>query len=200
MFTHRLLPAVALAGALAAAGCGVHDPVNDVPKDKPATASTNPAPVDAAGADQHTDAGEEYPEDTRSPESLATGAPADDTASDVAAAYGMAQLNWSWKTYDDQYRRMTRMAGGQLAEDLKGARPEQAQIDGMKADEQTNTAKLVAVDARQAGADKKRVVVVYRERPGGAGVVDIRERHTVYRATVTKLAEGWRVTSWSLLP
>jgi hypothetical protein len=194
-----MLLAAALA-ALAMAGCGVEDPLNDRPADRSAgPAATTAAPGTPVDAAANSDA--EPPRDTRDPESLTSpDARANAHAEDVAAAYGLAQTNWSWRTYATQYRRMTELAGGALARDLKANPPEQDQLEGIQADRQTNRSSTIAVDSHVLSPTKTRVIVVYQELGGGAGVTDLAPRHTVYRAVVTKLAGGWKVTRWSHLP
>jgi predicted small lipoprotein YifL len=193
------LLAAALA-ALALAGCGVQDPLNDQPAEtRTAPPATTAATTTAVDAGANSDA--EPPRDTRDPESLTsphTRPNAD--AEEVAAAYGLAQTNWSWRTYATQYRRMTELAGGALARDLKANPPEQDQLEGLKADRQTNRSSTIAVDSQVLSPTKTRVIVVYQELGGGAGVTEMAPRHTVYRAVVTKLDNGWKVTQWSHLP
>jgi hypothetical protein len=192
----RTLLAVGLI-ALSVAGCGFHDPYNDPPAGKDAT----PAPAPSAPTDAHANSDAQPPRDRAAPGSFTTASVrANAHAEEVAAAYGLAQTNWSWRTYRGQYRRMTELAGGALARDLRANPPEPDQLRGIEADRQTNRATAVAVDGRVLSPAKIRVIVVYEELAGGAGVTDRAPRHTVYRAVVSRLAEGWKVTQWSLLP
>jgi hypothetical protein len=185
--------------ALTLAGCGVHDPYND----KPAAADDR-APADAATSRRHdadANSDEQPPRDATDPDSLASPPiRAHAGAEEIASAYGLAQTNWSWRTYEDQYERMTGLAGGALARDLRANPPEPDQLHGIRADRQTNRSSAIAVDSRLLSPTRTRVIVVYEELAGGAGVTDTAPRHTVYRAVVSRLREGWRVTQWSLLP
>lgn len=183
---------------LSAAGCGLPDDPYNEPE--PKQAQTQPAPA-AHGheGERHNDV--QLPADTRDPGTITSADAAPDAdAAEAAVAYGLAQTNWSWRTFDTQYERMRRLASGELARQLAENRPERDQLDGIKADKQTNTAKVVAVDTRTDGRAARRVIVVLRELAGGQGVTDVAPRHTVYQATVRELPEGWRVTAWSLLP
>lgn len=192
----RTLLAVGLI-ALSVTGCGVHDPYNDAPAGTDRTAATATSP--RTDAPVNSDA--QPPRDRADPgSSTGAAARADARAEAVAAAYGLAQTNWSWRTYRGQYRRMTELAGGELARDLRANPPEADQLRGIEADRQTNRSTAIAVDGHVVAPTRVRVIVVYEELAGGAGVTDTAARHTVYRAVVRKLAEGWRVTQWSLLP
>lgn len=179
---------LAVVAALLGAGCGaLQDPYRDAPADE------------RAHSDQHHDS--ELPADRRDPGQMATRpAPAGAGPREVAVAYALAHTNWSWRTFATQYERMRKLAGGELARQLADNRPEGDQLEGIQADQQTNTAKLVAVDARRRGDAGADVVVVLRELPGGRGVTDITARHTVYRAALARQRNGWRVSSWTLLP
>jgi hypothetical protein len=197
MTRHLTLLATGLA-ALTVAGCGVHDPYNDKP------AARRPGPATAAGSAPHhaPDSTARRPAgDRANPAALTNARPKANAAAEaVAAAYGLAQTNWTWRTYADQYRRMTRLAGGALARDLKRHPPEPDQLEGITAERQTNRSSALAVDSKLVTATTARVIVVYEELAGGAGVSDTAPRHTVYRARVSKLPAGWKVTQWSLLP
>src|SRR3954470_361585 len=93
----------------------------------------------AQGSGLHRDSDAKPPADRADAGSLTTAAtPADARAEEVAAAYGLAQTNWSWRTYRGQYRRMTKLAGGDLARDLRANPPEPDQLRGIEADRQTN--------------------------------------------------------------
>ncbi len=183
--------------ALSVTGCGVNDPYNDAP----AGTGSGPAPAARPQTEPHAASDAQAARDRADPGSF-TGAEthASAGAEEVAAAYGLAQTNWSWRTYRGQYRRMTELAGGELARDLNANPPEADQLRGIKADRQTNRSTAIAVDGHVVAPTRVRVIVVYAELAGGAGVTDTAPRHTVYRAVVSKLAEGWRVTQWSLLP
>jgi hypothetical protein len=190
----RTLLAVGLI-ALSVTGCGVHDPYNDAP----AGPDRTPAPSSPAEAPVNSHA--QPPRERADPGSFTSGAArADARAEAVAAAFGLAQTNWSWRTYRRQYRRMTELGGGALARDLRANPPEVDQLRGIETDRQSNRATAIAVDGHVVAPTRVRVIVVYEELAGGAGVTDTAPRHTVYRAVVSKLAEGWRVTQWSLLP
>jgi hypothetical protein len=196
--SRSILPLLAVGAALALSACGLHDPLND-PKPtstaRPAAPATSPVSPSTGGRDDQEAA------DRRDPSTLRTAAPkATASAADVASAYGLAQTNWSWRTYTRQYQRMTELAAGQLARDLQANPPEPDQLEGIRADRQTNRSTAIAVDATRLSATRQRVIVVYEELPGGGGVTETTPHHTIYQATVTKTADGWRVTAWVLLP
>ena len=190
---------VAVVFAFAAAGCGVSDPYNDT-KDNATTAKQQTAAQPATDDPSERSDGQP-PADTRDPDAALNDAlPQSADAEQVAGAYGLLQTNWSWRTFRAQYDRMRHLAGGALARDLTDNPPESDQLEGIKADKQTNRSTLLASDSRSVSANEARVVVVFSELAGGHGVTDSAPRATVYRAVVKRLAHGWRVTAWSLLP
>jgi hypothetical protein len=154
----------------------------------------------APGAASQNATDDRPPADRRNPDTLTAADRPAARAERIATAYGLAQTNWSWRNYAHQYRRMTALAGGALARDLKANPPEQDQLVGVAAEKRTNRSTAIAADSTAINATTARVIVVYEELPGGAGVTDITPRHTVYRATVTKISGAWKVTAWSLLP
>jgi hypothetical protein len=193
---HALILAV-LALALATAGCGVNDPYNGATERTSST--TKPPATPTADSEDHSD--EQLRADTRDPNAAVNyGPPQSASAEQVAAAYGLFQTNWSWKTYRAQYDRMRHLAGGGLARDLAENRPESDQLQGIKADQQTNRSTLLAADSRMISANAARAVVVYSELAGGHGVTEDTPRATVYRALLKRRSQGWRVTEWSRLP
>src|SRR3954454_8110599 len=185
--------------ALTVAGCGIHDPYNDKSAphhDHAPVPSVPSAPHAAADSTARRLSGDR----ANSARLAHASAKANAAPEAAAAAYGLAQTNWSWRTYADQYRRMTRLAGGALARDLKRHPPEPDQLEGITAERQTNRSSQLAVDSKSVTPTTTRVIVVYEEFAGGAGVTDTAPRHTVYRALVSKLPAGWKVTQWTLLP
>ncbi len=183
----------AFAAAATLTGCGISDPYNDPATAKPAQQT--------ASADEH----DEHKEDegiknTRRPESVVSQLPPGNAgAEQVAAAYGLAQMNWSHKTYPDQYRKMVALAGGQLRRDLKLSPPAPEQLEGIKRDKQVNEAQLVATDSTKTGDSRVRVVVVLKETAGAKGYLDPTSRHTVHQAIVAQQRGAWRVLEWELL-
>ncbi len=176
---------VACAAALALGGCGFEDPYNDPQSQGAATAT--PA---------HTDSHDEELKDSSATTAVSSDAPASADAEEVAVAYGLAQTNWSYATYEKQYERMRKLAGGKLAEDLASARPEEDQLAGIKENRQVNRSTVVAVDTRKASKNDAVIVVVYRETAGSGGALDPVPHHTVHQAKVRKSGDGWRVVDW----
>lgn len=193
----RALILALLTFALASAGCGVNDPYNGAKE--PTSSTPKPAAKPTADATDHPD--EQPPADTRNPDAAVNDRPSQSaSAEQVAAAYGLFQTNWSWKTYRAQYDRMRHLAGGGLARDLAENPPESDQLDGIKTDQQTNRSALLAADTRTVSANEARAIIVYSELAGGHGVTEDTPRATVYRAVLKRLPQGWRVTEWSRLP
>jgi len=193
----RALILALLASALASAGCGVNDPYNGTKE--PTSSTPKPAANPTADATDHSD--EQPPADTRDPDAAVNDRPPKSaSAEQIAAAYGLFQTNWSWKTYRAQYDRMRHLAGGGLARDLIENPPESDQLAGIKADHQTNRSRLLAGDSRMVNANEARAIVAYSELAGGHGVTETTPRATVYRAVLKRLPQGWRVTQWSRLP
>jgi len=193
----RALILAVLALALATAGCGVNDPYNGARE--PTSSTTKPPASPAADSTDHSD--QQSSADTRDPDAAVNYRPPQSaSAEQVAAAYGLFQTNWSWKTYRAQYDRMRHLAGASLARDLAENRPESDQLQGIKADQQTNRSRLLAADSRMISANVARAVVVYSELAGGHGVTEDTPRATVYRALLKRRPQGWRVTEWSRLP
>ncbi len=194
------LLAVCAAG-LALGGCGFDDPYNDQQTSETAGATAGATATPAGG--DHAEAGhdegshDETVEDTSDPSTaLSENAPDNADAEDVAIAYGLAQTNWSYATYEKQYERMKRLAGGELGKDLAASAPERDQLEGIKENQQVNRSRVVAVDTRKSTDSKAVIVVVFRETAGSGGALDPVPHHTVHQATVQKLPEGWRVVDW----
>jgi hypothetical protein len=193
----RALSLAVLVLALASAGCGVNDPYNGAKE--PTSKTTKPPATPTADSEDHSD--ERLRADTSNPDAAVNYRPPQSaSAEQVAAAYGLLQTNWSWKTYRAQYNRMRHLAGGVLARDLAANPPEDDQLEGITADQQTNRSTLLAADSRMVHANDARAIVVYSELPGGHGVTADTPHATVYRALLKRLAQGWRVTEWSRLP
>ena len=190
---------VALVLAFTAAGCGVSDPYNDT-KDN-ATTATQQTPAQPPTDDPSEPSDAQPPADTRDPDAAVNDAPTKNPdAEQVAAAYGLSRPTGRGRPTDPEYDRMRHLAGGALARDLTDNPPESDQLEGIKADKQTNRSTLLASDSHSVSANEARVVVVFSELAGGHGVTDSAPRATVYRAVVKRLPHGWRVTAWSLLP
>ncbi len=190
------LLAVSAAG-LALGGCGLNDPYNDQPASEPASATATPAGGDHAEAGHDEGSHDETVKDTSDPSTaLSENAPDDADAEEVAVAYGLAQTNWSYATYEKQYERMKRLAGGELGKDLAASAPERDQLEGIKENQQVNRSQVVAVDTRKASPAQAVIVVVFRETAGSGGALDPVPHHTVHQATVRKLNDEWRVVDW----
>lgn len=172
------------------AGCGLDDPYND-------SGQANSSSQSAATEEHSHD---EEVKDTSDPATaVSRDASRNADAEEVAIAYGLAQTNWSADTYERQYKLMTSLAGGQLAEDLASSRPEADQLQGIKEARQINRSKLIAVDTRKSTESEAVIVVVYRENAGSGGALDPVPHHTVHQATVRKTDTEWRVVEWSSL-
>jgi hypothetical protein len=193
----RALVLAVLAFAFASSGCGVNDPYNGAKE--PTSSITKPPATPTVDSEDRAD--EQLRDDTRDPDAAVdTRPPQSASAEQVAAAYGLFQTNWSWKTYRAQYDRMRRLAGGGLARDLAENPPESDQLRGIKTDRQTNRSTLLAVESRVVSASEARAIIVYSELAGGHGVTEDTPRATVYGALLKRLPQGWRVTEWSRLP
>lgn len=171
------------------AGCGIDDPYND-----PGQGSASAQPAEAAHSHD-----EDVPDTSDPTTAVSADAPGNAGAEEVAIAYGLAQTNWSAATYEQQYERMTDLAGGKLADDLASSRPEADQLQGIKETRQINRSQVVAVDTRKSTGSEAVIVVVYRENAGSGGVLDPVPHHTVHQATVRKTDATWRVVKWSSL-
>jgi hypothetical protein len=183
---------IALLTALAALGFGLtacHDPYQTTqPRQPPAPPGTPHARGDA-----------QRPGPTV-PAVSATPAGRDRGARGVVVAFARAWSTWDWRTAADQQHALARLAVGPLAAQLHANAATTAGDASLARDRPGSRGRVITVDLHrtQQGVE---AVVVTREQTTTNGHADLGgARHHVYRATLTRSAQGWGVSAWTPLP
>jgi hypothetical protein len=183
---------IALLAALAALGFGLiacQDPYQTTqPRQPPAPPGTPHARGDA-----------QRPGPTV-PAVSATPAGRDRGARGVVVAFARAWSTWDWRTAADQQHALARLAVGPLAAQLRANAATATRDASLARDRPGSRGRVIAIELRR---DEPGVVavVVTREQTTTDGHADLGgQHHHVYRATLTRSADGWGVSAWTPLP
>jgi hypothetical protein len=174
--------AVVGAGALAMAGCGIGDPYNRPHHSRPKATSARGAADAAPPVNPETDTAPNSPR----------GLPA--TPRQAAARFALQWANWTPRSTRRQYRRLAALAAPQFARLL--SQTADAANHAVATASEANEARLVSVDVQGHGA-RRRVVVVTREQPLGAGRATVAAIYRVYLGVAEHQASGWAIAAWS---
>jgi hypothetical protein len=184
----RASTVIALAAALALAGC--QDPyASHHSQPEPAGTATNaPAPSDTAA-----------PGPAATPLAGGTNHPSR-AARNVARSFATRWINWDWRTAAEQQRALAQVASGKLARMLR-ANAASARIDAtLERDKPGSRGTVAAIQLKTSGAVAAGVIVTH-EQASTDGHADLGgQRYRVYLIALQRENGEWEVSRWAPQP